>query len=151
MKDEWERLTREAQEASARAYARYSNLRVGAALEGLGGGIYAGCNVENSSLGLTICAERAALVRAVAEGEREFVRLVIYTPDAGPLSPCGACRQVLAEFSPQLQILSLSHAGGRRLFSLAELLPEAFAWPKLDLGRGGDVAGGAERPGAEET
>jgi cytidine deaminase len=104
-------------------------LRVGAALEGRSGKVYIGCNVENSSFGLTICAERAALFRAIAEGEREFRRLVIYTPDGGPLSPCGACRQVLAEFSPRLRILSVGRGGLRREFNLADLLPEAFAWP----------------------
>ena len=127
--DDWGKLAAAARRASRRAYAPYSSLRVGAALEGRSGKVYIGCNVENSSFGLTICAERAALFRAIAEGEREFRRLVIYTPDGGPLSPCGACRQVLAEFSPRLRILSVGRGGLRREFNLADLLPEAFAWP----------------------
>ncbi len=127
--DEWRKLAAAARRVSQHAYAPYSSLRVGAALEGKGGTVYAGCNVENSSLGLSICAERAALFRGIAEGEREFHRLVIYTPDAEPLAPCGACRQVLAEFSPRLRILSVGRRGLRREFNLADLLPEAFAWP----------------------
>jgi len=126
---EWTKLVAAARRASRRAYAPYSSLRVGAALEGEQGTLYVGCNVENSSFGLTICAERAALFRAIAEGNRVFRRLVIYTPDAGPLSPCGACRQVLAEFSRTLPMLSLGRGGLRREFNLADLLPQAFGWP----------------------
>jgi cytidine deaminase len=128
-KNEWAKLVAAARAASRQAYAPYSELKVGAALEGEGGGIYAGCNVENSSFGLTVCAERAALSRAVAEGERRFRRLLIYTPDAGPLSPCGSCRQALAEFCRSLPILSLGRGDMRREFDLSELLPQAFAWP----------------------
>ncbi len=126
---EWEKLAAAAQAASARAHAPYSKLRVGAALQDASGGVHPGCNVENSSFGLTMCAERVALFRAVAAGEREFRKLVIFSPDAAPLSPCGACRQVLAEFCPDLAIVSVGRGGDRRRFQLAELLPEAFAWP----------------------
>ena len=138
-KNEWEKLIAAARVASGEAHAPYSELHVGAALEGGEGGIYIGCNVENSSLGLTICAERAALVRAVAEGERAFRRLVIYTPDAGPLSPCGACRQALAEFCRELPIVSLGRGGLRREFELSELLPQAFGWPAGEPEHGQEV------------
>jgi len=124
-----ERLVATARQASQRAYAPYSQLRVGAALLGARGHTFAGCNVENSSFGLTICAERVALSRAVAEGEREFSALAIYTPDAGPLAPCGACRQALAEFCADLPIISVGQSGAQREYRLRELLPEAFAWP----------------------
>ncbi len=146
-RDESEELTAGAQAASERAYAPYSSLRVGAALQGASGRVYSGCNVENSSFGLTICAERAALFRAVADGERDFVRLVIFSPDAGPLSPCGACRQVLAEFCPDLPVLSVGRGGARREFRLAGLLPEAFGWPSGEAQpAGGDVVEGEGRP-----
>lgn len=116
-----------ARDASKRAYAPYSYLSVGAALMGAEGKVHVGCNVENSSFGLTICAERAALFAAVAAGERRWSKLVIYTPDSGPLSPCGACLQVLAEFCPELPIVSVGRGGRRREFNLRDLLPQAFA------------------------
>jgi len=126
---DWEHLIAAAHEVSKHAHAPYSRLRIGAALEAEGGAVYTGCNVENSSFGLTICAERVALHCAVAHGARKFKRLVIYTADAGPLSPCGACRQVLMEFVPRLPILSIGRRGLRREFELADLLPQAFGWP----------------------
>jgi cytidine deaminase len=126
---DWEPLIAAAREASANAHAPYSQLHIGAALEAGDGAVYQGCNVENSSFGLTLCAERVALHCAVAHGARRFRRLVIYTAEAGPLSPCGACRQVLMEFVPRLPILSIGRGGLRREFELAALLPQAFGWP----------------------
>jgi cytidine deaminase len=126
---DWGALIAAARQAAANAHAPYSELRVGAALEAEGGTIYRGCNVENSSLGLTVCAERAALCQAIVEGERAFRRLAIYTRDAGPLSPCGACRQALAEFCRELPIVSVGRGNQRREFALGDLLPEAFGWP----------------------
>ncbi len=126
---DWERLTAAAQGASANAYAPYSHLRIGAAIEADDRAVYSGCNVENSSFSLTMCAERVALHCAVAHGARGFSRLVIYTLDAGPLSPCGACRQALVEFAPDLSIRSIGRGGLQREFDLAKLLPRAFGWP----------------------
>jgi cytidine deaminase len=126
--DDWDRLLEAARATAAQASAPYSKLRIGAALEGASGALYRGCNVENASFGLTMCAERVAVGCAVAAGERRFRRLALYTDDAKPLSPCGACRQVLAEFCERLPILSVGR-GGQREFELAELLPEAFCLP----------------------
>jgi cytidine deaminase len=112
--------------ARQRAYAPYSNYQVGAALLTSDGEMYAGCNVENASFGLTICAERAALFSAVAAGHRTFTALALVTADGG--SPCGACRQVLAEFSNDLPIViaQLDRLDSPRIISLATLLPERF-------------------------
>jgi len=126
---DWDELTSAAQLASAFAYAPYSQIRVGAALRADSGQVYTGCNVENPSFGLTTCAERVALQCAIAQGERNFKALAIFTPDANAMSPCGACRQVLAEFAQSLPIISVGRENLRREFNLADLLPEAFSWP----------------------
>jgi len=127
--DEFRELTAAAEAVAVNAYAPYSHLRVGAALEGESGRVYTGCNVENSSFGLTVCAEQAAVFEAVARGEKAFTRLAVFTPDAGPLSPCGACRQVLAEMGRDVAIVSVGRGGLTREFRLSELLPQAFGWP----------------------
>ncbi|MES2307116.1 MAG: cytidine deaminase [Gemmatimonadota bacterium] len=114
-----------AEAARARAYAPYSGFHVGAALETEEGTIVTGCNVENASYGLTICAERSAVVAAVAAGHRRFVRLALVSDAPEPIAPCGACRQVLAEFGLQLQVDS--YAGSDRIsWTMAELLPASF-------------------------
>jgi len=146
-RDDWSVMLRTAKEVSKRAYAPYSDLRVGAVLRAATGEDYVGCNVENSSFGLTVCAERAAALRAIADGERAWSALLIYTPDAGPLSPCGACRQMLAEFCRELPIVSVGRGGMRREMNLRDLLPQPFAWPAGNQGEELEKApGGATQP-----
>lgn len=119
-----------ARSAQARAYAPYSNFRVGAALESIDGEVFTGCNVENASYGLTICAERAAISAAVVAGARRFRRAVVVSDVDPPAAPCGACRQVLAEFGLDLPIEAV---GSLRSLSwrLGDLLPSAFGPEQL--------------------
>lgn len=109
------------------AYAPYSGFSVGAALLAQSGRIYAGCNVENSSYGLTICAERVALCSAVAQGERVFEMMIICADSIVP--PCGACLQVMAEFG-DMEIISFDMEGKFQRTRLSELLPQSFRLPK---------------------
>ncbi|MFI5209265.1 MAG: cytidine deaminase [Gemmatimonadales bacterium] len=120
-----DRLLDLAREAMTRAHAPYSGYRVGAAIEAMDGRVFAGCNVENASYGLTICAERVALGSAVAAGALAFRRVLIVTERGPAAAPCGACRQVLAEFGLALQVISVGEMDERR-WNLAELLPEPF-------------------------
>ena len=106
------------------AYVPYSSFPVGAALLTRTGKIYTGCNVENASYGLTVCAERIAIWKAVSEGETEFTALAVVTNIAG--SPCGACRQVMAEFAPDMPVLIADLNGHVTATSVPELLPLAF-------------------------
>ena len=105
-----------------RAYAPYSKFLVGAALLTKDGRVYEGCNVENISFGLTICAERNAVFAAVAAGCREFAKIVIATDTQEPASPCGACRQVLAEFDPDMEVILGTFRGNTITYRLSELL-----------------------------
>ncbi|MDR0563281.1 MAG: cytidine deaminase [Spirochaetaceae bacterium] len=120
-----EALFQEARKAASFAYAPYSKFRVGAALLGEDGTVYTGCNVENRSFGLTICAERSALVQGVSKGTRRFTALAIAAPDSQePVGPCGACRQVLSEFMPPDAPVIFGGAGTRRItVTIGELIP----------------------------
>lgn len=122
---DFEPLIQQALSVRAQAYAPYSRFAVGAALLGRSGRVFIGCNVENLSYGLTICAERGAISAAVAAGEREFVALVIAAESKTPVTPCGACRQVMAEFCTELDVCSVTVSGERHEAKLSELLPRA--------------------------
>jgi cytidine deaminase len=117
-----------ARRAAAQAYCPYSRFPVGAAIVTDGGEIFSGCNVENASYGLTICAERNAVFQAVSHfpGKLVIRAVVVYTPTPQPSAPCGACRQVINEFGPQAVILSICDGTGVIRSSLGSLLPEAF-------------------------
>jgi cytidine deaminase len=119
-------LVAAARDARERAIATYSGFRVGAALETADGTIVTGCNIENASYGLTICAERVAMFKALSEGHRAFVRIVVVADTAEPTPPCGACRQILWEFGPDLEVTlaNLTDVTGRH--RIADLLPHAF-------------------------
>ena len=114
-----------ARDARDRAYAPYSNFRVGAALDTGDGHVIVGSNVENASYGLSMCAERAAIFAAVSAGFRDFTAIAVAGPDDVLTSPCGACRQVLAEFNPSMAVVFTS-PGGTVQTSVSELLPHSF-------------------------
>nr|MBC7245904.1 bifunctional UDP-N-acetylglucosamine diphosphorylase/glucosamine-1-phosphate N-acetyltransferase GlmU [Chloroflexota bacterium] len=113
-----------AAEARHQAYAPYSHYRVGAALLTASGKVYTGCNVENASYSLTVCAERVAALKAICEGEREFVTIAVVTENGG--TPCGACRQTLAEFGPDMRVLATDVSGKYKVYTLSELLSAPF-------------------------
>jgi len=135
-----ERLKEIAEAARANAWARYSGFHVGAALEAEDGRVFGGCNVENASYGLTNCAERVAIGAAVAAGARTFRRLVVVSDADGPASPCGACRQVIAEFGP-MSVISLGRNGERVQWTVEQLLPAAFDSDDLNRERRDGAAG----------
>ena len=118
-------LVRRAREVQQNAYCPYSNFRVGVALEAADGRVFVGTNVESASYGLTICAERMAIGAAVAGGARRFNRIVVATDVDPPASPCGACRQLLAEFGLDLEVIAVGPKTERR-WVLRDLLPDAF-------------------------
>ena len=118
----------EANKMLSKAYIPYSKFPVGAALVTKEGKIYTGCNIENASYGLCNCAERTAIFKAVSEGERDFSYLVITGETDGPISPCGACRQVIAEFcEPKMPVLLTNVKGDEKEAIVEQLLPGAFS------------------------
>ena len=119
-------LCQKAMEMLDMAYVPYSHFPVGAALECRDGTVFTGCNVENAAYGSTICAERTAIVKAVSEGHRDFVRIAIAGKSKDFCVPCGSCRQVMMEFSPEMEVICLNGAGESKTFALRELLPHGF-------------------------
>jgi cytidine deaminase len=127
MKVDWPSLKAAALLARERAYAPYSDYLVGAALLTSGGGVVTGCNVENATYGAACCAERTAVFSAVAAGHTSFRAIAVATGGAEPGTPCGICRQVLAEFSEgALEVLCFTDRGAEAHFMLSDLLPHAF-------------------------
>ena len=109
-----------------RSYRPYSHFPVGAALECSDGTVFTGCNIENAAYGLTICAERTAIFKAISEGRRDFKRIVIAGKSEDYCVPCGSCRQVMQEFAPQMEVICLNGKGEAKHFALKELLPYGF-------------------------
>lgn len=122
---DYERLMEEAEKAMKHAYVKYSNFRVGAALLTKGGKVYTGCNIENSSYGATICAERVAFSKAISEGEREFEAIAVASNLKGFTYPCGICRQFMSEWGLDIKLITKS-GEKLRVHTIGELLPEAF-------------------------
>ncbi len=130
-KSEIRNLVEHAVEAKRFSQAKYSNFKVGAALLSDNGQIYNGCNVESSSYSLTVCAERVALVKALSEGVMAFKAIAIVAKEGDFCPPCGACRQLLYDYAPDLKII-LSNGKTEKIFGLDELLPEAFGNEMLE-------------------
>jgi cytidine deaminase len=121
-----EEMKERARQASGNSYCRYSRFPVGAAVLTETGDIYTGCNVENVSYGLTVCAERTAIFKAISEGHKEIQVVVVYTPTGRATPPCGACRQVINEFGPNARIVCFCDTPHRIDTVLNRLLPHAF-------------------------
>ena len=150
---DWDKLSEQAKAALENAYAPYSHFKVGAALYCVDGSIITGCNVENVSYGLTNCAERTALFRAVAEGKREFSAMAIYAATDKPIMPCGACRQVMAELAPKMQLMLLSDRNEPQFTTVSELLPQGFdeSFLEMEEKKGATFSGGNMIFQSEET
>ena len=121
-----EELKKRAVDMLDRAYCPYSHFPVGAALECEDGTVYTGCNVENGAYSGCICAERTAIVKAVSEGKRRFRRIAVAAKTKDYCTPCGECRQVMNEFSPDMEVICMNEAGEDRTLTLKELLPFGF-------------------------
>jgi len=121
-----ERLLETAWRSRENAVSKRSGFAVGAAIEGEDGRIFGGCNVENSTYGLTVCAERVAIWKALSEGVRRFRAVAVVTGAEDPTPPCGACRQILWEFAGDVPVVSATTGGRRKTYRMSELLPEPF-------------------------
>jgi cytidine deaminase len=130
---DYDELVKAALEARKNAFAPYSNYQVGAALLTIDGKVYTGCNVENATYGLTVCAERVALWKAISEGARKFRAIAVASAGPQPASPCGACRQLLWEFGGDIDVVLASTDGHRESYRLAELFPHPFDRRQLRL------------------
>jgi len=128
-------LILEAKKAMKSAYASYSNFKVGAALLSSSGKVFTGANLENSSFGLTVCAERVALYKALSSGEKEFTKIAVTASAEKPITPCGLCRQALFEFSPDLKVICSNLKGKVRKFTLKQLLPHPFGYDRKRKGK----------------
>lgn len=124
---DYEVLLKKAQEVSENAHAKYSDFKVGACVLAQSGKTYVGCNVENASYGLTICAERSAIANAVANGEKSIRAIAVYSPNMQNCLPCGACRQVIFEFQKNNDVdIVTKTESGYKIYKISELLPEGF-------------------------
>jgi cytidine deaminase len=135
MRQKYKQLVKDALDAKRRAHAPYSRFRVGAALLTSGGKIYKGCNVEISTYGLTICAERTAIFKAISEGDTHFKAIAVVSDDPGYTPPCGACRQVLMELAGNVDFLMVNGKGSVKIFKMRDLLPHAFGEKNLERTR----------------
>ena len=136
----WDIQKDAAWKAREQAYAPYSGFKVGAAVETASGHRYGGCNIENVSYGLCNCAERTAMFQAVANGERVLKRIVVCADTPEPVAPCGACRQVMQELGPQMEVLLVNREGKQILTTVAELLPYSFQdFPQSEESDKGDM------------
>ena len=123
---DYKKLVKQAQAARKRSHSPYSRFRVGAALLTRKGKVYSGCNIEVSSFGLTICAERTAIFKAVSEGERAFTAIAIATDEDKFTTPCGACRQVMMDLAGDIDIVMSTKTGNTMVMKLSELIPFPF-------------------------
>ncbi len=125
----------QARAAAAQSYSPYSQFKVGVALSNQDGKVFTGVNVENASYGLTLCAERNAIFAAVTQGSRSLRQLVVYTPTQEPTPPCGACRQVIREFSADVRVVSICDSDQELDFTIEQLLPGSFDSSNLDAAK----------------
>ncbi|MBL7996023.1 cytidine deaminase [bacterium] len=127
-----EELIKEAIRARENAIATYSDFRVGSVVVTRSGKVFTGCNVENSTYGLTMCAERVAIFKALSEGEREFTKIAVAADTPQPCYPCGACRQIIWDFAPDAEIICANLHGQIEVFRAGDLIPHAFGANNLD-------------------